>query len=176
MHAPANGLGRYLKIEKVGEGTYGVVYKARDRTNNEIIALKKIRLEAEASDEGVPQTAVREICLLKELKHENIVKYVPDAWSVVWGIAAGGGGGLPTLPLGAGGCRRALTRAYSGTHTQHTANTILCRLLLLWFPHFAAASVFVPARTALDPWYPQRRSLARAASLPRGCSPPRSSR
>jgi serine/threonine protein kinase len=90
MHAPANGLGRYLKIEKVGEGTYGVVYKARDRTNNEIIALKKIRLEAEASDEGVPQTAVREICLLKELKHENIVKYVYDGWTGCGALPQGG--------------------------------------------------------------------------------------
>lgn len=38
---------------------------------NEIVALKKIRLEAE--DEGVPSTAIREISLLKELSHSNIV-------------------------------------------------------------------------------------------------------
>lgn len=63
---------RYAKIEKVGEGTYGVVYKARDVTNGHIVALKKIRLEAE--DEGVPSTAIREISLLKELKDENIVR------------------------------------------------------------------------------------------------------
>jgi len=63
---------RYSKIEKVGEGTYGVVYKARDNTTNQIVALKKIRLEAE--DEGVPSTAIREISLLKELKNENIVR------------------------------------------------------------------------------------------------------
>jgi serine/threonine protein kinase len=55
-------------------GTYGVVYKARDNTTNQIVALKKIRLEAE--DEGVPSTAIREISLLKELKNENIVRYV----------------------------------------------------------------------------------------------------
>lgn len=55
-------------------GTYGVVYKARDVTNGHIVALKKIRLEAE--DEGVPSTAIREISLLKELKDENIVRYV----------------------------------------------------------------------------------------------------
>jgi cyclin-dependent kinase len=63
---------RYAKIEKVGEGTYGVVYKARDVGTNQIVALKKIRLEAE--DEGVPSTAIREISLLKELKDDNIVR------------------------------------------------------------------------------------------------------
>lgn len=62
---------RYQKLEKIGEGTYGVVYKARDRNTGEVIALKKIRLEAD--DEGVPSTAIREISLLKELPHPNIV-------------------------------------------------------------------------------------------------------
>eukprot|EP00824_Muranothrix_gubernata_P019246 TRINITY_DN38838_c0_g1_i1.p1 TRINITY_DN38838_c0_g1~~TRINITY_DN38838_c0_g1_i1.p1 ORF type:complete len:322 (-),score=80.93 TRINITY_DN38838_c0_g1_i1:82-990(-) len=65
---------RYQRIEKIGEGTYGVVYKARDRETQEIIALKKIRLEAE--DEGVPSTAIREISLLKELQHANIVRLI----------------------------------------------------------------------------------------------------
>ena len=68
-------MGRYKKIEKIGEGTYGVVYKARDMSTGGTIALKKIRLEGE--DEGVPSTAIREISLLKELNHENIVRYVP---------------------------------------------------------------------------------------------------
>jgi len=63
---------RYQKMEKIGEGTYGVVYKAKDRVTGEIVALKKIRLEAE--DEGIPSTAIREISLLKELQHPNIVR------------------------------------------------------------------------------------------------------
>ncbi|KAJ1930189.1 Cyclin-dependent kinase catalytic subunit [Tieghemiomyces parasiticus] len=62
----------YIKIEKVGEGTYGVVYKARERSTGRIVAMKKIRLESE--DEGVPSTAIREISLLKELDHDNIVR------------------------------------------------------------------------------------------------------
>ncbi|KAK8190244.1 cell division control protein 2 [Phyllosticta capitalensis] len=64
----------YQKIEKIGEGTYGVVYKARDLTTKDqrIVALKKIRLEAE--DEGVPSTAIREISLLKEMNNANIVR------------------------------------------------------------------------------------------------------
>ena len=61
----------YEKIEKIGEGTYGVVYKSKHKVTGDIVALKKIRLEQE--DEGVPPTAIREISLLKELKHPNIV-------------------------------------------------------------------------------------------------------
>ena len=62
----------YQKLEKIGEGTYGVVYKAKNRETGDIVALKKIRLERE--DEGVPSTAIREISLLKELQHPNIVR------------------------------------------------------------------------------------------------------
>ncbi len=50
----------------------GVVYKAKDRVTGRIMALKKIRLDHE--DEGVPSTSIREISLLKELDHPNIVK------------------------------------------------------------------------------------------------------
>mmetsp|Transcript_2990 Transcript_2990/g.8744 ORF Transcript_2990/g.8744 Transcript_2990/m.8744 type:complete len:294 (-) Transcript_2990:304-1185(-) len=63
---------RYQRIDKIGEGTYGVVYKATDKASGGIVALKKIRLEAE--DEGIPSTAIREISLLKELQHPNIVR------------------------------------------------------------------------------------------------------
>ncbi len=61
----------YQKVDKIGEGTYGVVYKARERATGRTVALKKIRLESE--EEGVPSTAIREISVLKELHHENIV-------------------------------------------------------------------------------------------------------
>jgi cyclin-dependent kinase len=65
---------KYEKLERIGEGTYGVVYKARDLDSGQIYALKKIRLESE--DEGIPSTAIREIALLKELQHTNIVRLV----------------------------------------------------------------------------------------------------
>lgn len=51
---------------------YGVVYQAKDLHTGNIVALKKIRLELE--DEGVPSTSVREISVLKELQHANIVR------------------------------------------------------------------------------------------------------
>nr|XP_021510482.1 cyclin-dependent kinase 2 isoform X3 [Meriones unguiculatus] len=62
----------FQKVEKIGEGTYGVVYKAKNKLTGEVVALKKIRLDTET--EGVPSTAIREISLLKELNHPNIVK------------------------------------------------------------------------------------------------------
>src|SRR3954469_17919319 len=52
-------------------GTYGIVYKGRDKHTGLFVAMKKIRLESE--DEGVASTAVREISMLKELRHINIV-------------------------------------------------------------------------------------------------------
>jgi len=62
----------YEKVQKIGEGTYGVVYKAkRVKQPDETIALKRIRLEQD--DEGVPSTAIREIALLKEVRHFNVV-------------------------------------------------------------------------------------------------------
>lgn len=62
----------FVSMEKIGEGTYGVVYSARDmKHGNRCVALKKIRLESE--DEGIPSTTIREISLLKELRDENIV-------------------------------------------------------------------------------------------------------
>jgi serine/threonine protein kinase len=66
---------RYTKVEKGvthGEGAYGVVYKGKDRITGDFVAMKKIRLELE--DEGMPSTALREISLLKELQHPNIVE------------------------------------------------------------------------------------------------------
>lgn len=68
----ATPLAKYHKLEKIGEGTYGVVFKARDKISGRLMALKKIRLEQE--EEGVPSTALREISLLKELNHANIVR------------------------------------------------------------------------------------------------------
>ncbi|GFR71579.1 cyclin-dependent kinase 12-like [Elysia marginata] len=58
-------------IQIIGEGTYGQVYKARDINLGTLVALKKVRLENEK--EGFPITAVREIKILRQLQHPNIV-------------------------------------------------------------------------------------------------------
>ncbi|CAH8290203.1 unnamed protein product [Heterobilharzia americana] len=67
----AFALSDFVRLEKIGEGTYGVVYKCRNKVTGKFAALKKIRLESD--EEGVPSTAIREISLLKELQHPNIV-------------------------------------------------------------------------------------------------------
>eukprot|EP00096_Caligus_rogercresseyi_P012422 TRINITY_DN5202_c0_g1_i1.p1 TRINITY_DN5202_c0_g1~~TRINITY_DN5202_c0_g1_i1.p1 ORF type:complete len:393 (-),score=40.62 TRINITY_DN5202_c0_g1_i1:347-1525(-) len=63
---------KYEKMTKIGQGTFGEVFKARLRTDkSKIVALKKVLMENEK--EGFPITALREIRILQLLKHENIV-------------------------------------------------------------------------------------------------------
>lgn len=47
----------HLSLCSLAIGTYGVVYKGKNRQTGQIVAMKKIRLEAE--DEGIPSTAIR---------------------------------------------------------------------------------------------------------------------
>jgi len=65
-------LEKFENVENIGEGAYGIVFKAIDSETNKKVAIKKIRLEH--CEEGIPQTALREISFLKELDHPNIVK------------------------------------------------------------------------------------------------------
>jgi len=60
------------EIQKVGSGTYGDVYKGKMKGTNEIIAIKKIKIDLE--NEGIPSTALREITILRELQHPNIIE------------------------------------------------------------------------------------------------------
>lgn len=70
---------RYIKIKRIGEGTYGKVFQAKSVANDKIVALKKVKNDNEdMNDEGIPSTALREIACLKALNHPNIVKYLLD--------------------------------------------------------------------------------------------------
>lgn len=62
----------FEKLNRIGEGTYGVVYRARDTVSHEIVALKKVRMEREK--DGIPLSGLREISLLLNLGHKNIVQ------------------------------------------------------------------------------------------------------
>lgn len=64
----------YEVIRALGQGTWGVVHMAKQRSTGRIVAVKKIK--SERPEEGVNFTAVREIKLLREFKHENIIELV----------------------------------------------------------------------------------------------------
>jgi len=61
----------YQHLNKIDEGAYGVVFRAMDKASEEIVAIKKLKLDKER--EGFPITALRELSTLISLKHENIV-------------------------------------------------------------------------------------------------------
>lgn len=63
--------GKYKKIKKIGQGVYGKVFKAINTETNELVAMKKINFNKEEIDE----TLVREITLLENLNHPNIVRH-----------------------------------------------------------------------------------------------------
>ena len=62
----------YQKIEKLGSGAYGTVYKALMKKNQKIVAVKRIKINLDT--EGIPSSALREISILRNLHHENIEK------------------------------------------------------------------------------------------------------
>lgn len=61
----------FEKLNRIGEGTYGIVYRARDTKNDKVVALKKVRMEHEK--DGLPVSGLREISVLLSCRHENIV-------------------------------------------------------------------------------------------------------
>ncbi|XP_010785403.1 cyclin-dependent kinase-like 1 [Notothenia coriiceps] len=62
---------KYEKLAKIGEGSYGVVFKCRHRDTGQIVAIKKF-VESE-DDPVIKKIALREIRMLKQLKHVNLV-------------------------------------------------------------------------------------------------------
>ncbi|XP_020571931.1 cyclin-dependent kinase G-2-like isoform X2 [Phalaenopsis equestris] len=62
----------FEKLNKINEGTYGIVYRAKDKKTGEIVALKKVKMEKES--EGFPLTSLREINILSSLHHPSIVE------------------------------------------------------------------------------------------------------
>ncbi|KAM9048419.1 cyclin-dependent kinase 10 isoform 3-T3 [Megaptera novaeangliae] len=93
---PEHRLGRcrsvkeFEKLNRIGEGTYGIVYRARDTQTDEIVALKKVRMDKEK--DGVPISSLREITLLLRLRHPNIVElkevvvgnHLERTWPAFW--------------------------------------------------------------------------------------------
>jgi len=69
---PSRSVYCYERLNQIEEGSYGVVFRARDRKTGDIVALKKLKLEEEKH--GFPITALREINALMSCRHENVVR------------------------------------------------------------------------------------------------------
>ncbi|VDM99790.1 unnamed protein product [Thelazia callipaeda] len=69
-----NDVTNYEKLAKIGQGTFGEVFKARCKRTGRIVALKKILMENEK--EGFPITALREVKMLQKLKHKHITELI----------------------------------------------------------------------------------------------------
>ncbi|KAI8074691.1 kinase-like domain-containing protein [Gongronella butleri] len=65
---------KYQKDAKIGEGTYAVVYRARQRETNRVVAVKKIKMGQ--FKDGLDLTAIREVKYLQELRHPNIIELI----------------------------------------------------------------------------------------------------
>ncbi|KAF4692795.1 Proteasome subunit alpha type-2, partial [Perkinsus olseni] len=63
----------YEKLNRIDEGTYGVVYRAREKSSGKICALKQVKLREQDDSSGFPLTALREVDTLLRLRHENII-------------------------------------------------------------------------------------------------------
>lgn len=68
---PSRSVYCYERLNSIEEGSYGVVFRARDKQTGDIVALKKLKLEEEK--QGFPITALREINALMTCRHENVV-------------------------------------------------------------------------------------------------------
>jgi cyclin-dependent kinase 7 len=82
---------KYEVIKALGQGTWGVVHMAKQKSTGRLVALKKIK--SERPEEGINFTAIREIKLLREFKHPNVIEreysdvylralVVPSEWSL----------------------------------------------------------------------------------------------
>lgn len=68
---PSRSVYCYERLNQIEEGSYGVVFRARDKQSGDIVALKKLKLDEEKN--GFPITALREVYALMSCRHENVV-------------------------------------------------------------------------------------------------------
>ncbi|KAJ7071320.1 kinase-like domain-containing protein [Mycena amicta] len=68
---PSRSVYSYERLNQIEEGSYGVVFRARDKQTGDIVALKKLKLDEEKN--GFPITALREVNALMACRHDNVV-------------------------------------------------------------------------------------------------------
>lgn len=69
---PCRHVHMFEKLNRIEEGSYGYVSRARERSSGDVVALKKLKIDR-ASNDGFPITGLREIQTLSESRHENIL-------------------------------------------------------------------------------------------------------
>ncbi|KAI7849570.1 kinase-like domain-containing protein [Circinella umbellata] len=109
----------FQKLNRVGEGTYGVVYRVKDTRTKQIVALKKIRMERET--DGMPISSLREISILKRMRHPNIVN--------VTDVAVGSK--LESIFLVMEYCEQDLGTLLDMVPTPYTTSEVKCLMLQL---------------------------------------------
>jgi cell division cycle 2-like len=73
MLQSCRSIDEFERLNTINEGTYGVVFRVRDKKTGEVVALKKVKMDKERDREGFPLTALREINILLSLHHPSIV-------------------------------------------------------------------------------------------------------
>merc|ERR1712232_712862 len=66
--------GEYLILEEVGRGVYGAVTRAQRFGSQEMVAIKKLHYDPDAWADGIPAHALREVSLLLDFEHPNVVR------------------------------------------------------------------------------------------------------
>ncbi|KAI1196612.1 Pkinase-domain-containing protein [Nemania serpens] len=91
--APSRSVENYDKLNDIEEGAYGWVARAREIKTGKVVALKRLKLDTtESAQTGLPETGLREIQILKDCSHRNVVELREV---VVGGGEGGGEGGRP---------------------------------------------------------------------------------
>ncbi|KAK0640386.1 Cyclin-dependent kinase 10 [Lasiodiplodia hormozganensis] len=74
-----SSIASYESLDAIGEGAYGIVSRARDRRSGSVVALKQIRILEYERNNGIPLTALREISILRSLRHQNVINVLEVA-------------------------------------------------------------------------------------------------
>jgi len=65
---------KYERYDDIGEGNFGAVCKARNLKTDQIVAIKRLKLDDHCLSDGVPPHVIREVCLLRDFVHPNVVR------------------------------------------------------------------------------------------------------